>query len=83
MSNPPDDDTPQLPPLPSMPPLLNRERMAAMLREARNGIANGHLEWTMEGLAWLAAEIEVDAAAVEYHQLQLKHHFEGTTYVPH
>ena len=75
-----DEDTPPLPP---MPPVLDRERMAAMLREARNGIANGYVAWGLEGLDWLATELDVDAAAVEYHQLQLKHHFEGTTYVPH
>jgi hypothetical protein len=75
-----DDD---LPPLPPYPPLIHRDRAAAHLRAIEQGLADGHVEWSMAGVAWLAQEFERDCAMLEQHKIQLQHFQEGTTYVPH
>jgi len=75
----PDDDLP----LPPYPQLIHRDKAAEWLREISKGARAGHNAWAADAAEWLATELDVDAAAVEYHQLQLRHHFEGTTYVPH
>lgn len=47
---------------------IRPDRAAAMLREVQRGLAEGHTTWAAEGVGWIAAELEVDAAMIELFQ---------------
>jgi hypothetical protein len=76
------DDT-DLTKLPPSPPLLERDRVAAHLRAIEQGLAEGHVEWAREGVAFLAQEFELDCAMLEHHRLKIEHFYERTPYAPH
>ena len=79
MSNPDDTDLP----LPPYPQLIHRDKAAEWLRSIEKGLADGHVAWARDGVAWLAREFERDVAMLEQHRIQLEKFNEGTTYVPH
>ena len=71
-------------PLPPYPQLIHRDKAAEWLRSIEKGLADGHTQWALEGVGWLAHEFSVDVAMLEKHRLELQHFEKGKPpYVPH